>query len=262
MKNIVKLISVATLLLISGLTTSLSFAAGGSGPLFHMHVDVHQQKSLQRGAKLFMNYCLSCHSAAYSRYNRVAKDLGISEENMREHLIFTEQKFGDTMKVALTPEQGKEWFGAPPPDLSVRARSRGADWIYSFLKAFYVDKSATRGVNNLQLPGTSMPHVLWELQGLQTLASDDGHHDEAHGDNHAEEGGHGKAKSPFELAVPGKMSPKEYDKAVVDIVNFMVYMAEPIKLKRQSIGVAVLFFLAALGVLAYFMKKDYWKDIH
>jgi len=255
MKNIIKLICVTALLV----STSTIWAAGGSGTLYKMHVDVHQQKSLQRGAKYFMNYCLSCHSAAYSRYNRVAEDLGISEENMREHLIFTGQKFGDTMKVAMTTEQGKEWFGAPPPDLSVRARSRGADWIYSFLKSFYVDESATRGVNNLQFPGTSMPHVLWELQGLQTLV-DDGHHGEK--DSHADDGHGGHKKELFEITVPGKMTPDEYDQAVVDIVNFMVYMAEPIKLKRQSIGVAVLFFLAALGVLVYFMKRDYWKDIH
>lgn len=254
MKNIIKLICVATLIALS-----TSWAAGGSGTLYKMHVDVHQQKSLQRGAMYFMNYCLSCHSAAYSRYNRVAADLGISEQNMRDHLIFTDRKFGDTMTVALTPEQGKEWFGAPPPDLSVRARARGADWIYSFLKTFYVDESAIRGVNNLQFPGTSMPHVLWELQGLQKLKED--HHDQAEGEHGG--GGHGHTKeSPFEIVVPGKMNAEEYDQAIVDIVNFMVYMSEPIKLKRQTIGVGVLFFLAALGVLAYFMKRDYWKDVH
>ena len=260
MKNIVKLICVAALLGSTSLSTSVSWAAGGSGPLFHMHVDIHQQKSLQRGAMYFMNYCLSCHSAEYSRYNRVAADLGISEENMREHLIFTGRKFGDTMKVALTPEQGKEWFGAPPPDLSVRARSRGADWIYSFLKTFYVDESAIRGVNNLQFPGTSMPHVLWELQGLQTLKASDDHHGKK--DGNADDGHGGHKEELFELVEPGKMTAEEYDQAIVDIVNFMVYMSEPIKLKRQGIGVAVLFFLAALGVLTYFMKRDYWKDVH
>jgi len=259
MKNIVKLICVVALLVSSVLIVSVSMAAGGGGTIYKMHVDVHQQKSLQRGAKYFMNYCLSCHAASYSRYNRVAADLGISEQNMRDNLIFTGRKFGDTMTVALTPEQGKEWFGAPPPDLSVRARSRGADWIYSFLKTFYIDESATRGVNNLQFPGTSMPHVLWELQGLQTLVADDHHGEE---DSHAEEGHGAHKKELFEIAVPGKMTPKEYDQAIVDIVNFMVYMSEPIKLKRQAIGVGVLFFLFALGVLAYFMKRDYWKDVH
>ena len=250
MKNICKLICVVALL-----SSSTGWAAGGSGPIFHMNVDVHHQKSLQRGAKLFVNYCLSCHSLAYSRYNRVAKDLGISEENMRENLMFTGRKYGDTMTVAMTADQGKQWFGASPPDLSVRARSRGADWIYSFLKSFYVDEKATRGVNNKMLPGTSMPHVLWELQGLQVLKDD----------SHAEEGdsGHGGGDhSPFELAVPGQLSPEEYDKAMADLVNFLVYVGEPAQLNRKSIGVGVLFFLAALGVLAYFMKRDYWKDVH
>ena len=253
MKNICKLICVAALL-----SSPLGWAAGGSAPLFHMNVDVHHQKSLQRGAKLFVNYCLSCHSLAYSRYNRVAKDLGISEENMRENLMFTGRKYGDTMTVAMTADQGKQWFGASPPDLSVRARSRGADWIYSFLKSFYVDEKAIRGVNNKMLPGTSMPHVLWELQGLQALKED------SHSDSHSEEGsGHGGGDhTPFELAVPGQLTPEEYDKAMVDLVNFLVYVGEPAQLNRKSIGVGVLFFLAALGVLAYFMKRDYWKDVH
>ena len=251
MKTLSKLICVAILL-----SPSLGGAAGGNGPLFQMNVDVSNHRALQRGAKLFVNYCLSCHSAAFSRYNRVAKDLGISEENMREHLMFTGRKFGDTMTVALTPAQGKEWFGAPPPDLSVRARSRGADWIYSFLKSFYLDEKASRGVNNTMLAGTSMPHVMWELQGLQELKEDDGHAD-------TEAGGHGGGDhSPFTLAVPGQLSPEEYDKAVADLVNFLVYVGEPAQLSRKGIGVGVLFFLAALGVVAYFMKKDYWKDVH
>ena len=249
MKNIIKLICVAAFL-----GSSVSWAAS-TGPLFEMHVDVHHQKSLQRGAKLFVNYCLSCHSAAFSRYNRVAADLGISEQNMRENMMFTGRKFGDTMTVAMTEKQGKEWFGAPPPDLSVKARARGANWIYSYLKSFYVDPSAIRGVNNLMLPGTSMPHVMWELQGLQELVVSDEKSmaDDGHGNAHA---------SPFKIAVSGQLTPEEYDKSVADIVNFLVYVGEPAQLKRQSIGVGVLFFLAALGVLVYFMKRDYWKDVH
>lgn len=263
MKNICKLICVVTLLSVS------AGWASSSGPLFKMNVDVHQQKSLQRGAKVFVNYCLSCHSAAFSRYNRVAEDLGISEENMRENMIFTGRKFGDTMTIALTVDQGKEWFGAPPPDLSVRARARGADWIYSYLKSFYIDDSATRGVNNLQFPGTSMPHVLWELQGLQTLNTESDMHgddraNESHGkEKHAEEASHGEShQSPFTLAVPGRLTPEEYDRTIYDLVNFLVYVAEPAQLKRKTIGTGVLFFLAALGVLVYFMKRDYWKDVH
>ena len=236
---------------------STSFAAG-KGPIFHTNIDVHNRFSLQRGAKLFVNYCLSCHSAAYSRYNRVAKDLGISEENMRENMMFTGRKYGDTMTVAMTKEQGKAWFGGPPPDLSVRARARGADWIYSYLKSFYLRDGATRGVDNLMLPGTSMPHVLWELQGWQKLKEDDGHDDEHH-----DEGGHGASHaSPFEIAIPGTMTEKEFDVAIHDIVNFLVYLGEPAQLKRKTIGVSVLFFLVALGVVAYFMKREYWKDVH
>ena len=251
MKSIIKLICVATLI-----HSSLGFAAGGNGPLFHVNVDVNNRHSLQRGAKLFVNYCLSCHSASFSRYNRVAADLGISEKNMRENLIFTNQKFGEPMIVAMTPEQGKEWFGAAPPDLSVRARAKGADWIYSFLKSFYLNEKATRGVDNKMLPGTSMPHVLWELQGWQDLNHDQGHAEEKH-DDHG-----GEVKSPFTLVEPGSLTEEEYDSAMADLVNFMVYLSEPAQLKRKTIGTGVLFFLAFLGIVVYFMKRDYWKDVH
>ncbi|MEM8844926.1 MAG: cytochrome c1 [Pseudomonadota bacterium] len=263
------------------LAASHTWAAGGSEPVFHMTPDVGNQKSLQRGAAYFMNYCLSCHSAEFSRYKRVADDLGISEENMIEYMIFTGRKYGETMTVAMTAEQGKEWFGAAPPDLSVRARARGADWIYSFLKSFYVDLSTYRGINNKMLPGTSMPHVLWELQGYQVLNEEY----EAMDKSDLESLGPGYTQlnqelennqavdedesipgsddhSPFILAVEGKMTPEEYDQAARDIVNFMVYMAEPAQLSRKTIGTGVLFFLAALFVLAYFMKREYWKDVH
>jgi ubiquinol-cytochrome c reductase cytochrome c1 subunit len=249
MKSMIKTLIGAVLLVAS----SSSMAAGG-GPLFHVNVDLDNHFSLQRGAKLFVNYCLSCHAASYSRYNRVAEDLDISEENMKELMMFTGRKYGDTMTVALTTEQGKEWFGAPPPDLSVRARSRGADWIYSFLKSFYLREGAARGVDNLQFPGTSMPHVLWELQGFQTLNED------AHHDSHS--GGHGEAMPALFHPGEGSMTEEEYDQAITDLVNFLVYLGEPAQLKRKTIGVGVLFFLVALGVLAYYMKRDYWKDIH
>ena len=203
MKNIVKLICLFILL-----SANNSFAAGGAGPIFHMNVDTGNQKSLQRGAKIFVNYCLSCHEASYSRYNRVAADLGISEANMRDNMIFTGKKIGDTMTVAMTAEQGKEWFGVVPPDLSVKARARGADWIYSFLKSFYLDDGAARGINNKMLTGTSMPHVLWELQGFQKLKADDHHAD----DSHAHDGHGGGDHSPFVLAVEGQLSEAEYDK--------------------------------------------------
>lgn len=257
-------------------------AAGGSAPLFHMNVDVGNQKSLQRGAAYFVNYCLSCHSAEFSRYKRVAEDLGISEENMLEYMIFTGRKYGETMTVAMTAVQSEKWFGAAAPDLSVRARSRGADWIYSFLKSFYLDKTSHRGINNKMLAGTSMPHVLWELQGYQMLNEDfealteseiasfgpgytqlNKEIDTDKAVDQEEDGQHAADDhSPFTLAVNGKLSPEEYDQMVVDIVNFMVYMAEPAQLSRKTIGTGVLFFLAALFVLVFFMKRDYWKDVH
>ena len=263
------------------LFTNSAIAAGGSGPVFHMNPDVGNQKSLQRGAAYFVNYCMSCHSAEYSRYKRVAEDLGISEQNMRDSMIFTGRKYGDTMSVAMDGEQAKEWFGATPPDLSVRARARGADWIYSFLKSFYLDSSSNRGINNKMLAGTSMPHVLWELQGFQMLNEDfealteteiaklgprfAQQNKDADTDNTAdhENGQHGEdGHSPFTLVVEGKLTPEEYDQFVTDIVNFMVYMSEPAQLSRKTIGTGVLFFLAALFVLVYFMKRDYWKDVH
>lgn len=251
MKNLIKSICLTTLLV-----STSAWAAGGGGPIFHMNVDTGNQKSLQRGAKTFVNYCLSCHSAAFSRYNRVAADLGISEANMRENMIFTGAKLGDTMTVAMTAQQGKAWFGATPPDLSVKARARGADWLYSFLKSFYIDDSAGRGINNKMLPGTSMPHVLWELQGFQALKTADEHSD--HGDD-----GHGAANhSPFKLAVAGQQTEEEYDRTIKDLVNFLVYLAEPAQLQRKSVGVGVLFFLFAFGIFAYYLKKEYWKDVH
>jgi len=251
MKNLIKLICLTTLLV-----STSAWAAGGSGPIFHMNVDTGNQKSLQRGAKTFVNYCLSCHSAAFSRYNRVAADLGISEANMRENMIFTDAKLGDTMTVAMTAEQGKAWFGATPPDLSVKARARGADWLYSFLKTFYLDDSAAGGVNNKMLPGTSMPHVLWELQGFQALKTADEH------DDHSDDGHGGATHSPFKLAVAGLQTEEEYDRTIKDLVNFLVYLAEPAQLQRKSVGVGVLFFLFAFGIFAYFLKKEYWKDVH
>lgn len=254
MKNLVRLVCLTTLL-----TTSVAYAAGGSGPIFHMNVDTGNKKSLQRGAQTFVNYCLSCHEASYSRYNRVAADLGISEANMRDNMIFTGKKIGETMTVAMTSEQGKEWFGVVPPDLSVKARSRGADWIYSFLKSFYLDDSTSQGTNNKMLAGTSMPHVLWELQGYQKLKAKDDHHAD---DSHAGHGHGAGDHSPFVLAVDGQLSPAEYDRTITDLVNFLVYLSEPAQLQRKKVGVGVLFFLFTLGVFAYFLKKEYWKDIH
>lgn len=206
-----------------------------------------------RGAKLFVDYCLNCHSAAYMRYNRIGDDLGMSEEDVVGRLVKTSSKVGDTMTVTMTSQDSKVWFGTSPPDLSVIARARGADWLYTYLRSFYRDESRPWGVNNTAFKDVAMPHVLWELQGLQepiieTVVTEDG--------KELEE------ITGFKLVEPGKLSPKEFDAAVHDLVSFLVYLSEPSKLQRLPLGKWVLLFLVVMFVLTYLLKKEYWKDIH
>ncbi|MFA5627930.1 MAG: cytochrome c1 [Thiohalomonadaceae bacterium] len=212
-------------------------------------VNLRDQASLQRGAQMFVNYCLSCHSAKFMRYNRMGADLGISDEQLKANLMFGTDKVGDTMTVAMADEDSKAWFGNPPPDLSVIARARGADWLYAYMRTFYLDESKPMGVNNLAFPDVGMPHVLWKLQGLQKPV----YRTNADGRNEIE---------GFEMVKPGTMEPAEYDAAVGDLVNFLVYMGEPMQLERQALGIKVLIFLTIFFVLAYLLKKEYWKDIH
>lgn len=213
--------------------------------------------ALQHGAKLFVNYCLNCHGASYLRYNRL-KDIGLSEELIKDNLLFTADKLGEQMKIAMTRDEGKVWFGAAPPDLTLIARSRasefgsGADWLYTYLRQFYRDPSRPTGWNNKLFENVGMPHVLWQLQGDQVA------HVEEKDDGHG-----GKLKEvSLELTKPGTLSAQEYDAAVADLVSFLVWMGEPVAEKRKSIGVVVLIFLAGLFVLSYALKKNYWKDIH
>lgn len=230
------------------------FAAGAGVPLMSANNDVNDKASLQRGAQLFVNYCLSCHSAKFMRYNRMGEDLRISDEAIIDNLLFTGDKTGETMMVALTKEQGDKWFGKAPPDLSVVARSKGPDWIYTFLLSFYEDDDPTRlfGVNNTVLEGAAMPAVLAELQGIQVLVEppDDEVH---HGDNQLPE---------FKLVQQGSMNPAEFRRAVRDLVNFLDYMGEPAQLIRGKVGMWVLLFLALFTWLARSLYKEYWKDIH
>ncbi|MCK9258330.1 MAG: cytochrome c1 [Azoarcus sp.] len=204
--------------------------------------------ALQHGAKLFVNYCLNCHGASFLRYNRL-QDIGLSEAAIRDNLMFTGEKTGDQMKVAMSRAEAKQWFGAAPPDLTLVARARasefgsGADWLYTYLRQFHRDPNRPTGWNNLVFPNVGMPNVLWELQGEQV----------------AKAGEHG---STLELVKPGKLSPEEYDKAVADLVSYIVWMGEPVAEKRKVIGMYVLAFLAGLFVLALALKKNYWKDIH
>ncbi len=227
-------------------------AAGGHGPeLLSADVNLSNKVALQRGARLFVNYCLSCHSAKYMRYNRMAEDLGLSEDAVKDNLMFASDKVGDTMTVAMPAGDAETWFGVAPPDLSVIARARGADWLYSFLNGFYVDDSRPTGVNNLYFAETAMPHVLWELQGVNRLV-------EQAGDEHD---GH-DAGPHFEQVVAGKLSEAGYRKATRDLTAFLVYMGEPAKLVRYRIGFWVIAFLFVLLGATYLMKREYWKDVH
>ena len=217
------------------------------------NIDLTDKASLQRGAKLFSNYCLNCHAASFMRYNRMGKDLGISDKLVAENLIFSDDKVGDQMKVAMTTEDGASWFGTAPPDLSVIARAKGAgtqgaDWLYTYFRSFYVDESRPFGMNNTVFKDVGMPHVLWELQGMQKLLNAD----------EVKDG----AAPEFALVSTGSMTADEYDTAARDLTNFLVYVGEPSQLKRLSLGPWVLAFLAFFFVVAYALKKEYWKDVH
>jgi ubiquinol-cytochrome c reductase cytochrome c1 subunit len=227
-------------------------AAGGGVHLDKANIDPTNKQSLQRGARLFVNYCLSCHSAALMRYERIGRDLGIDEKLVSQNLMFTGGKVGDLMTVATADADSKEWFGTVPPDLTVIARARGVDWLYTYLRSFYRDDSKITGVNNLVFADVGMPHVMWELQGWQdpviTTVKD---HD-----------GNERKSIALELAEPGLLTPVEFDRATRDLVNFLDYMGEPAKYERRSLGVKVLMFLFMFLVLAILLKKEYWKDIH
>jgi ubiquinol-cytochrome c reductase cytochrome c1 subunit len=240
------------LVLVAALAPAVAFAAGGEAPLEHANVDLGTKASLQRGAANFVNYCLGCHSAKYVRYNRMAADLGLTEEQLIENLMFTGERPHDTMRIGMDPDDAKRWFGVVPPDLSLINRSRGADYVYTFLRSFYVDPAKATGTNNMVLPGTAMPHVLWELQGVQEAVWE--------GNVDAQGNAHHVFKE-FELATPGKLTPEEYDGFVRDTVNFLEYVAEPAQMQRRALGFPVIAFLIFFTLLAYALKKEYWKDV-
>jgi ubiquinol-cytochrome c reductase cytochrome c1 subunit len=204
--------------------------------------------SLQRGAKYFVNYCMGCHSAQYVRYNRLAEDLGIDEQAVIDNLMFTGERPFDTMSIAMRPEDSERWFGITPPDLSLIARSRGTDYIFNFLRGFYASADRPTGVDNAVLPGTAMPHVLWKLQGVQRAVFATDEHN-------------AQVLEGFELAQAGDLSPEEFDDVVRDIVNFLEYISEPIKLERQQLGIYVIGFLLIFLMIAYALKKEIWKDV-
>jgi len=233
--------------------SSLAHAAGGKIHLDEANIDLTDQASLQRGAKLFVNYCLNCHSANFMRYNRMGKDLGLTDKQVEDNLMFTTDKVGNLMDVAMTTTDGEKWFGTTPPDLSVISRAKGsgdvgANWLYTYFRSFYVDESRPFGMNNTVFKDVGMPHVLWELQGGQKLMNAEAVKD--------------GAKPEFALTSTGSMTTEEYDTAARDLTNFLVYMGEPSKLKRLALGPWVLAFLVFFFFVAYAMKKEYWKDIH
>jgi ubiquinol-cytochrome c reductase cytochrome c1 subunit len=240
------------LVLLAALAPVAAFAAGGEAPLDHVNIDVANMPALQRGARNFVNYCLGCHSAKYVRYNRVGADLGISEQQMIDNLMFTGERPHDTMRIGIDPEQAKRWFGVVPPDLSLIARARGTDYLYTFLRSFYADPSRPAGVNNIVLPGTAMPHVLWQLQGVQEAIWEGQVDAQGNAQKHFKE---------FKLATPGTMSPEEYDRFVRDTVAFLEYIGEPARLQRESLGFPVIAFLVFFTLLAWLLKKEYWKDV-
>ncbi|WP_199096615.1 cytochrome c1 [Dyella sp. ASV21] len=223
-----------------------SVAASEEGGLPSAGTNIRDQASLQRGAKLFFNYCVGCHSLKYARYSRIAEDLGLSEDEVMKNLNFTGAKFGDVVISHMPEDSAQQFFGKAPPDLSLEVRAKTADWVYGYLNSFYLDPSRPVGWNNTVFPNASMPNPLWELQGLQTAVKKEG----------------GEEVEKLELSQPGTLTPAQYQQATRDLTTFLEYVSEPAALQRQRYGIWVLLFLAGFTFLAYLLKKEYWKDVH
>ena len=232
-------------------TTSV-FAAGGGVPLEPSNIDLDNIKSLQRGAANFMNYCSGCHSAKYVRFNTIGKSLELSDEMLVDNLMFNAEKTFETINSSMPADAAARWYGTAPPDLSLMARSKGADYIYNFLKGFYISPDSPTGVNNTVLAGTSMPHVLWELQGYQSANFEV--HENDDGSKTSEFVG-------FEQLTTGKLDSEDYDAFVRDTTNFLAYIAEPIRQDRRKIGTWVIIYLLFFLIIARMLKKQIWKDV-
>lgn len=231
------------------LLASLSVMASGSIELDSVDIDLDDKASLKRGGQLFVTYCQSCHSAKHMRYSRIASDLKLDEEEVVKDLILGSKTINDSMTTAMNSKEASAWFlGIGPPDLSVVARSRGSDWLYTYLRGFYVDESRPFGTNNLVYKDVAMPNVLWELQGYQKAVFKEKN------DKQVFDG--------FVMVENGQMSAEQFDQAMTDLVNFLVYVGEPAKLNRESMGKYVILFLLMFLVVAYLLKKEYWKDVH
>jgi len=243
--------------LLMALGLAVGAQAGGGGIAWDKApVKTNDLASLQNGAKLFVNYCLNCHSAAFMRYNRL-KDIGLTEQQIKDNLLFATSKVGDTMKATIDPLQAKEWFGKNPPDLTVIARAKagqgsGADYLYTYLRTYYRDGAKATGWNNMAFPNVGMPHVLWELQGEREPVFEER---EEHG--HAVEVFTGKWKQ----IKPGTMTPLQYDQAVGDLVNYLQWMGEPAQNTRVRVGVWVLLFLLCFTLIAWRLNASFWKDV-
>ena len=259
-------------LLLRGLLLTLALSpflatAGEGEKMESAQVDLTDKASLQRGAALYMSYCSGCHSLSYQRYSRTAEDLGLTQAQVEQNLIFTDAKFGEVMNTGMDPGSAAKWLGKAPPDLSVEARTKaeGADWIYNYLKSFYVDESRPMGWNNTVFPNAGMPNVLWEMQGMQHARTQPKHKSAA-GD--AEPCAHGEFQgrcvSGFSIPATekGSMDAEQFDRAARDISGFLAYVGEPAAMKRESMGVWVVLFLAFLTFLTYLLKTEYWRDVH
>ncbi|MEI5997606.1 cytochrome c1 [Paraburkholderia bengalensis] len=248
-----KLLSTLALLGVTVLALSAMPArAEGEFPLDRAPDNAENIASLQHGAQLFVNYCLNCHSANLMRYSRL-QDIGISQKEIEKNLLFTTDKVGNTMTVAMRPDDAKAWFGATPPDLSVEARARNRDWLYTYLRSFYRDDTRPTGWNNMVFENVSMPHVLWQLQGQRTAKFED----------EIDENTKEKVKKfvGYQQVTPGTMSPVDYDSAVADLVSYLSWMSEPTQKTRRQLGVWVLLFLGVLSFFAWRLNAAYWKDI-
>lgn len=236
--------------LFAGLVAWSGVSASEGGGVLASNVSLSDPASMQNGAKLFFNYCAGCHSLKYMRYSRLGEDLGLSEQQVMANLNFTSAKYGDLVHTGLDADDAKKWLGTVPPDLSLEARSKGPDWIYTYLKSFYLDPSRPTGWNNTLFPNVSMPNALWELQGVQTAVH-----------KPAGEGVEAGIEK-LELTQPGSLNAEQFDTAARDLSAFLLYAAEPAALQRTQMGVWVLLFIGIFTLLAWILKNEYWKDVH
>lgn len=248
MKNLLIACMLTALAGLGGLQSATASQAGYR--LERAPIDSNDVVSLQAGARTFANYCLNCHGAQFMRYNRLV-DIGLTEAQIKDNLLFADDRIGETMKVSMSAKDGKAWFGVPPPDLTVIARARGGDWLYTYLRTFYRDPKTATGWNNALFPNVGMPHALWTLQGELGLEK-----------IRAKDAGNESHEYKWSQISAGRQSATQYDATVRDLVNFLVWMGEPSANARKKIGVVVLYVLGVLFVLAYAMKSQFWKDIH